>query len=111
MTEEIWKEIPDFPDYQISSFGRVKSLKFGKERILEPYEGGSGYLMVNLYNESKIKSFMVHRLLANAFLGCPEHVDHINDDPTDNRIENLRSYSRDEFKARSDRVEALEGAV
>ncbi|MDD4009595.1 MAG: HNH endonuclease [Fermentimonas sp.] len=54
---------------------------------------------------------MVHRLLANAFLGCPEHVDHINDDPTDNRIENLRSYSRDEFKARSDRVEALEGAV
>lgn len=39
------------------------------------------------------KSYLVHRLVAECFIPNPEHkptVDHINRDPTDNRVSNLR---------------------
>lgn len=35
MTNEIWKQIEEFPDYEVSSLGRIKSLKYGKEKILK----------------------------------------------------------------------------
>jgi len=31
---EIWKMIEEFEDYYVSNFGRVKSFKHGKEKIL-----------------------------------------------------------------------------
>ena len=33
--KEIWKTIEDYPDYMISNLGNVKSLKFGKEKLLK----------------------------------------------------------------------------
>ena len=60
MEEENWKPIKDFEGYyEISSFGRVKSLNRGietsnginkkiKERILKSSENGNGYLIVTL---------------------------------------------------------------
>lgn len=36
--EEIWKDKKDYEGlYQASNIGRVKSIKFGKERILKPF--------------------------------------------------------------------------
>lgn len=32
---EIWKDIEGYPNYQVSNMGRVKSLKFGKEKMLK----------------------------------------------------------------------------
>lgn len=92
MKKEEWKIIENYPDYQISSFGRVKSLKFGKERILKQHLGSSGYCQVDLCKDGKQKKYQVHRLVVQEFIDNPNNlpcVNHINEDKTDNRVENL----------------------
>jgi hypothetical protein len=53
LNNEIWKIINNFPDYEISSFGRVKSVKFGKEKILNPKINKYGYHEICLYKNGK----------------------------------------------------------
>lgn len=48
MENEIWSPVPDYEDYQVSNFGRVKSLKLGKVKILKPILDRNGYLQVKL---------------------------------------------------------------
>jgi len=55
--KEIWKIIKDFPDYQISNYGKVKSLKFDSH----------GYLVVNLYKNKKPYTKTIHRLVLENF--------------------------------------------
>lgn len=105
MMEEIWKDILGYEGlYKVSSFGRVKSLQFNKNRrynkhykegILSQKKNNMGYLYVNLYdrNSTGYKRYLVHRLVASAFIennNAKPFVDHINTDPLDNRVENLR---------------------
>lgn len=91
--EEIWKPIEGFDNYQVSNWGRVKSLWFGKERILKPTKIGKGYLAVCLYKgRSQHCKKYVHHLVASAFLENPHNlscINHINEVKTDNRSENL----------------------
>ena len=89
---EIWKTIEGYPDYMISSMGRVKSLFFNKEKILKLTKSCKGYLKVDLRG-IKRKNTLVHKLVAQAFIPNPEnkpYIDHINTNKTDNRVENLR---------------------
>lgn len=93
--EEIWRTIKDFEMYMVSNWGRVKSLKCGKEKILKPIKLKNGYFIVNLYKKSKSKTFHIHILVFDAFSeekrnGRILQVDHRNNDKTDNRIENLQ---------------------
>ena len=102
--EEEWKDIENYPNYQISNLGRVKSKEryvntvYGakrkvKERIIKPVNDSRGYYVVSLYNESgKSKPKLIHRLVAEAFLDNPNNypvINHINGDKKDNRAENL----------------------
>ena len=95
MREEIeeWRDIKGFESlYEVSNLGRVKSLKFGRERILKPGKDARGYLQVILCKDGKVKKFYVHRLVANTFIPNPnnlETVNHINEIKTDNRVSNL----------------------
>ena len=95
MKTEIWKDIKDYEGlYQVSNLGRVKSLKFGKERILSAATNATGYSLVALCN-GKTKAITAHQLVAMAFLnhkpcGYKLVVDHINTIKTDNRLENLQ---------------------
>ena len=66
--EEIWKNIEGYELYKVSNYGRVKSLKFEKERILKPGKNKCGYLRVNLFKYGKRNCFSVHRLVAIAFI-------------------------------------------
>jgi hypothetical protein len=65
---EVWKTIEDYPDYQVSNLGRVKSLKFGKEKILNGGKDSSGYLFVILRNDLNRKTINIHKLVAIYFL-------------------------------------------
>ena len=92
MEEEIWKNIVGLEDYQISNLGRVKSVKFGKERFLKFGKDNKGYLHISLCKDGKQKWFLVHRLVYEAFVGeIPEsmQINHIDEDKTNNRLDNL----------------------
>ena len=96
--EEIWKDKKDYEGhYQVSNCGRVKSIKFGKERILKPLTNSFGYLFVELCKDGKVKAFTVHRLVAEAFipnLNNYKEVNHKDENKTNNVVTNLEWCDR-----------------
>ena len=106
MNTEIWKDISDFEGhYQVSNFGRVKSLerrimsgnpKRGgvvmKEKVLRYRYNRKGYASCQLCLNGICKSFAVARLVLTIFIGENKDkpfVNHINCIRDDNRLENL----------------------
>jgi len=98
--KEIWVSIPFDFNYEVSSLGRVKSYKRGKEKILSPYKSKRGYMYINLNVNKKRMVITVHRLMAIAFLGVTtDHhtvVDHIDMNKSNNSLENLRIVTQRE---------------
>jgi len=112
--EERFKDVPGYEGlYQASDLGRVKSLerkvkgrpmqglRIVKEKILKAGIALNGRLQVSLSHNNKPKSFFVHQLVAMAFLnhipcGYRIVVDHIDFDPLNNNLSNLRLISNRE---------------
>lgn len=102
---EIWKKIEGFDNYEVSNYGRVKSLarvvncvhnsQSNKvEKILRPQidNRGNGYKVVVLYQNLMPRRWSVHRLVARAFIPNPENkpqVNHIDFDTRNNMVSNL----------------------
>lgn len=89
--EEVWKDIEGYEGYyQISSLGKVKSLKNNKVRKL--IEDRDGYLWVALYKNKKQRIFFVHRLVAKCFIenniNKPQ-VNHKDENKQNNKVDNL----------------------
>jgi hypothetical protein len=103
MQGEIWKDIQGYDGYyQVSNFGRIKSLSryvfngmgnyLKKEKIIKSILSNHGYLVVTLYIENVAKQFLVHRLVASAFvenLFNKEKVIHIDYVKKNNNSKNL----------------------
>jgi hypothetical protein len=90
---EAWRPIEGYPDYEVSSLGRVRSLKWGKVRILKASRGAQDYRAVDLYANRVRVTLLVHRLVARAFLGPrPDGLEtrHLSGDKADNSVANLR---------------------
>lgn len=94
---EVWKKIDGFENYEVSSYGNVKSLQPNKnEKILKFRYTKYGYVRVMLSGKKEV---LVHRLVANAFIENIENksqVNHINCIKNDNRIENLEWCTQSE---------------
>lgn len=73
---EIWRDIPDYPNYQVSNLGNVRNVKFG--RIIKPSMTNKGYLRVCLWGNGESKNYRVHRLVAQAFIPNPNNYPEIN---------------------------------
>ena len=90
---EIWKTIQDFPDYEISNLGRVKSHKRKQEVILSPAEYSNGYLFVLLYHKGIKKGCLIHRLVLENFNPVPNmknlQVNHLDCNRKNNELSNL----------------------
>lgn len=102
--KEVWKDIAGYEGlYQVSNLGNVRSLnwrntKTAKNLFLKPHN--KGYLQVELAKNGTKKSFVVHRLVANAFLNNPlgyTEVNHKDENKKNNNAKNLewcdRSYN------------------
>ena len=91
--EEIWKDKKDYEEhYQVSNCGRIKSIKFGKEKILKLIKDKDGYLQVTLCKNGIQKNYKVHRLVAEAFLPNPDNlpqVNHKDENKLNNNVDNL----------------------
>ena len=96
-SEEAWRDIPGFPDYQASNLGRVRSRKWGTWKVLRPTaHSRTGYLVVSLRVGGRYIARSVHRLIAATFLGeaAGRDVNHKNGDKRDNTVANLEYLSR-----------------
>lgn len=96
MGTEIWKPIKGYEGlYEISNWGRVKSLNYrrsGKLGLLKPKVDKDGYLVVCFCKDGKRKYFFVHRLVAEVFLENPDNlpcVNHKDENKTNNSVDNL----------------------
>ena len=107
MNDEIWKDIKGWENlYQVSNYGRVRSLdrevvqnnngtevtmKY-KGKILKPSVSSQGYVRVVLQNKDYKINYSVHRLVAQAFLPNSnnlEEVNHIDENSLNNNVNNL----------------------
>ena len=107
---EIWKDYKDYEGlYQASNLGRMRSLdrwvksksgsvRLCKGKILKPFTTKNGYLQVCLWKNGKVKTFYVHRLVAEAFLPNPNNlteVNHKDENKLNNNAENLEWCDRE----------------
>ena len=111
MTEEIWCPIKGYEClYEVSDQGRVKSIGYGKERILKPQRIKTGYLMVFLCKNGEIKQCLVHRLVAKTFIPNPDNlpqVNHKDENKENNSVQNLEWCSEKynaNFGSRNQRI-------
>lgn len=103
-TMEQWKDIKGYEGlYQVSNYGRVKSLTYRKcvhgirtisnaNIVLSPFDNGNGYLTISLTRNQKRKNFYVHRLVAENFINNPNKfnvVNHKDFNRKNNKVENL----------------------
>lgn len=96
MENEVLKDIENYEGlYMVSSFGRVYSLI--SKKFKKPFKNNNDYLQVELYKDNKVKKYLVHRLVAQAFIPNPlnyKEVNHKDENPSNNHVENLEFCDR-----------------
>ncbi len=88
---EYWRTVDGFPAYEVSTDGRVRTIKSGRMRKFQVEK--NGHVRVGLSKDNKESRHYVHVLVATAFCNRDENcniVDHINQNPVNNNYQNLR---------------------
>ena len=129
--EEIWKDIYYYNEpkkewvdyrglYQVSNFGRVRSLdRIGsngrgimvyKGKYLKTFKDRDGYLQIQLYKDGIYKTYKISRLVYFTFnygADTKLQVNHIDEDKSNNRLDNLNLMTAKEncnWGTRSERI-------
>lgn len=98
--QEEWREITDM-GYEVSNCGNVRrsipgvNTKIG--RIKKPSLSSNGYLIVGLFKGGKRKNVLVHRAVAEAFIGHiseGREINHRDGNKLNNCLENLEIVSK-----------------
>ena len=100
---EVFRNINGYDDrYSVSNFGTVMNIRDGY--ILKQRQGIDGYSRIRLYNNiggRSIKTFLVHKLVADAFLNNPDNkpcITHLDKNKLNNCADNLKYASRREIQ-------------
>lgn len=117
---EEWRDVVGFEGiYQVSNYGRVKSLprvvrkggKTGevltKEMQLTPRQDQNGYTRVYLNENGRTRFMPVHRLVAKAFIPNPDNkpqVNHIDGNKSNNCVSNLEWCTNSENQKHAYRI-------
>lgn len=93
---EEWRDIEGYEGkYQVSNEGRVRSLNYnhtGQVKVMKAGKLNTGYLLVCLWKDGKMKSHLIHRLVWEAFRGTiPSglQINHLDERKDNNCLENL----------------------
>ena len=104
--EEIWKDVVGYENiYEVSNFGNVRThknkttwterhgLRHWKQRGLKNKTPNGRDIRVSLWKDGKVKDWLVHRLVAYAFIPNTDKnknsINHIDGNPRNNHVENL----------------------
>lgn len=115
MEQIVWKPIAEYEGrYEVSNMGQIRSLdvyvmcgfgtRLSKGRMKPLHPNNRGYLTVNLSKDGVGKRYLVHRLVAEAFVPNTHNkpqVNHIDGDVGNNRADNLEWVTDNENKAHS----------
>lgn len=135
---EKWRDIKGYEGlYQVSNYGRVKSLerdvelvsKLGKlyirrqkEKIRAPHWNNNGYIVYDLWKNNEMISLLIHHLVAEAFIPNPMNFDtvhHKDHNPANNCVDNLEWMDGGEHSAihtnerakRVDQIDKVTGEI
>jgi hypothetical protein len=92
---EVWVNIQGFPNYQVSNYGSVRSLRTNS--LLSHRYNGGGYAHVTLSTYGEQQEYYVHQLVAQAFFDNYKpgmRLKHVNGDQTDCSVMNLQFIRR-----------------
>lgn len=99
---EIWKKIDDFPNYEVSNYGNVRTLHYKGTNVVKNLSLNGkdyfGYVMVCLWKNGKSHTKKVHRLVGKAFIPNPDsllELNHKDEDKDNNSVVNLEWCTRD----------------
>lgn len=121
---EIWKEINEIENIEVSNYGRFRSkdsiVEYNRKgkmckrtikgHIIKQSMDNNGYLKLIVCRNGVCKGFVSHRIVAKYFLKDFDEnleVDHINDIRNDNRVENLRMVTRLENVRKASTLEKI----
>lgn len=89
--KERWSEVRGFPNYAVSSHGKIWNLRQDKE--VHPFPDSYGYMRVHLYISGVSKQFLVHRLVGETFMDNYQprvQMRWLDGNRENNSVENLR---------------------
>ena len=101
MDEEVWKDIIIEKNgiiynykghYQVSNYGRIKSIKNGYPGKIIKGNLSSNYIGVTLSKKGELQRFYVHRIVASVFIPNPnnyEQINHKDENTKNNNVDNL----------------------
>ena len=94
--DEIWIEMWGFPNYEISTTGKVRRLK--NEKVIKQRSDGNSYKMISIFFQGKKYTKRVARLVWQSFnkCNCEQTIDHIDRDKGNDTLGNLRCVSMSE---------------
>lgn len=89
----MWKPIKEYESYLINEYGDIMSLKNNKQHILKKkLDRNTGYYKIILSEKGKVKTYNIHRLVAETFINNPlnyKYINHKDENKLNNAVSNL----------------------